>query len=1003
MNKKLLWRKVFALFCAMAVLLGLVALPNGAVYAENDEVPAYREVTFSDFGIDDQIVTADNQVRTSLSDAATLDGVAFTGFLQLQLQADMRYSFRIGGKGADNAPDNEQWRGVGLWPEAKNQLAFFYYTDVLTGKGDIAKIPIADYGITYDEATNSFSEFKLRMTFDNIEGTTDMKLTITINDKLAADTVLSEGQTYLGNRLHIWTNGGKTMSVRSTEGEPSEDGDDTPAEFREVTFADFGLDDQIIPGNGQASGVLTGAENLDGVAFTGYLQMGLMADGYHSFRIGGKEGDDNARWSGVGLWTEAANQLSVFYYTAVPLMGVGGDIVKLPIANYDITYDAQTGYSEFKYRVTFDYVEGTNDIKVTISVNDKLAYDGVLNDAQDYFGNELRLWARGDQTITIRSVTENTGGNEDPEQGGTEDEEPAAYREVTFSDFGINDQTVPGDNQVRNSLAGVENLDGIAFTGYLQLQLQADMRYSFRIGGKGADNAPDNEQWRGVGLWPEAPTQLAFFYYTDVLTGKGDIAKIPIADYGITYDEATNSFSEFKLRMTFDNIEGTTDMKLTITINDKLAADTVLSEGQTYLGNRLHIWTNGGKTMSVRSVSNGTGGEEPGPGEGEEEPVIYREVTFFDFGLDDQVVPGNGQVSGVLDGAENLDGVAFTGYLQMGLMADGYHSFRIGGKEGDDNSRWSGVGLWTEAANQLSVFCYTAVPIGGTGADIVRLPIADYGITYDAENGYSEFKYRVTFDYVDGTNDIRITVSVNDKLAYDGVLNDAQEYFGNQMRIWAREDKSIVIRSDPDRERPAEKVDPAPVITNEFKQISFATYLFEAGTYGTAENPLSGHCRENSMDKVVFSDTLCFPEGGDVQWRFAGGESIWHGLMINVYGNALKLSNTVDGEWKSIIFDPKVAGCDLVGKDVKITISFEYVDCDEDGEKDDVKLGVWFNGKAYADRCFYLIGEAPRLGGYTMFYSPSGAHGITIDPYYPSLDFTIFGYTANWAKELGLK
>ena len=157
MNKKLLWRKVVALFCAMAMLLGLVMLPNGTVNAENNEVPTYREVTFSDFGIDDQIVTADNQVRTSLSDAATLDGIAFTGYLQLQLQADMRYSFRIGGKGADDAPANEQWRGGGLWPEAKTQLAFFYYTDVLTGKGDIAKIPIADYGITYDEATNTYS------------------------------------------------------------------------------------------------------------------------------------------------------------------------------------------------------------------------------------------------------------------------------------------------------------------------------------------------------------------------------------------------------------------------------------------------------------------------------------------------------------------------------------------------------------------------------------------------------------------------------------------------------------------------------------------------------------------------------------------------------------------------------------------------------------------------------------------------------------------------------
>lgn len=996
MMKKLLLRRTFALFCAMAMLLGMVTLPNNAAYAENDEPSAYREVTFSDFGIEDQNVAPDMQIRTSLSDAETLDGIAFTGYLQMQLQADMRYSFRIGGKGADNAPDNEQWRGVGLWPEAKNQLSFFYYTDVLTGKGDIVKIPIADYGITYDETTNSYSEFKLRMTFDNVTGTTDMRLTIAINDKLAVDTVLSEGQTYLGNRLHIWTNGGKTMTVKSAELSDDDTGgeEEEPVIYREVTFSDFGLDDQIIPSDGQVSGELSDVENLDGVAFTGYLQMGLTADGYHSFRIGGKEGDDNSQWSGVGLWTEASTQLSVFYYTAVPLMGMG-DIVKLPIADYDIVYDAETGYSEFKLRITFDYVDGTNDIKVTISVNDKLAYDGILNDAQDYFGNQMRLWARGGKNITIKSVLEGTGGDDGT---GDEGEEPVTYREVTFSDFGISDQTVAADNQVRTSLPDSETLDGVAFTGYLQMQLQADMRYSFRIGGKGADDSPDNEQWSGVGVWPEATTQIAVYYYTNVLTGMGDIVQLPIADYDITYDETTNSFSEFKLRMTFDNVKGSTDMKLTITVNDILAYEGVLTDAQNYLGNRLHIWTNGGKTMSVKSVSDISDGDEPGE---EEDPVEYREVTFYDYGILDQKIPANEQLGGALNDVENLNDIAFTGRLQLSLKQHILYSFRVGGKLGNDDTMWSGVGMYTESPSTLVVHYYTGVTIGES---LCKIPIAEYGITYDAEtNRYSEFKIRITFHYIEGTEDVRITVSVNDIQAYNGVLSGAQNTLGNQIRMWAFDNTSMSLRSYPDGVCPEEVIDPAPVITNDFKQISFATYLFEAGTYGTEEKPLSGHCREFNLDKVVFSDTLHFPEGSDVQWRFGGGESIWHGLMIVSSGTTLKMSNTVDGEWLPIVFDPEVAGCDLVGSDVKITLSFEYVDCDNDGEKDDVKMGVWFNGKAYADRCFYLTGMAPELGGYTMFYSPTGEYGITIKPYYPSLDFTIFGYTRNWEVELGLK
>ena len=959
-------------------------LPSRTVYAENNQVSApetqtaetYREVTFLDFGITDQTIPSGNQMSGALSDVENLDGVAFTGNLQMGLQADMLHSFRLGGKEGD---DNSSWSGVGLWTENSNQLAVFFYTGVLAGS-DIVKLPIADYGITYDEATG-YSKFKLRITFDYVEGTSDIKITISINDKLAYDGVLADAQNYFGNQMHLWANGGQSITVESVEAEP--------ASYREVTFSDFGIGDQTVFSGSQPNGALSDVENLDGVAFTGYLSMGLQADMLHSVRIGGKDGNDNAKWSGVGLWTEHGTQLSVNYYTGVlATHSTAGNIVKIPVADYGITYNEENGYSEFKYRVTFDYVEDTADVRITISVNDKLAYDGILPDAQNYFGNRLHLWANGGKTITVKSV----------EKDAEEEEETKTYQEVTFSDFGIGDQTVFSGSQPNGALSDVENLDGVAFTGYLSMGLQADMKHSVRIGGKDGD---DNAKWSGVGLWTEHGTQLSVNYYTGVIathSTAGNIVKIPVADYGITYNEESG-YSEFKYRVTFDYVEDTADVRITISINDKLAYDGILPDAQNYFGNRLHMWANGGKTITVKSVANESGDE----GE-EEEPRTYREVTFYDFGILDQTVSSGGQPWGVLSDVETLDGIAFTGRLSMGLQADMLHSVRIGGKDGDDNAKWSGIGLWTEHGTQLSVNYYTGViATHSTAGNIVKIPVAAYDITYDEENGYSEFKYRVTFDYVENTADVRITISVNDKLAYDGILPDAQNYFGNRLHMWANGGKTISIRSYPDGVCPEEVIDPAPVITSDFKKISFSTFLFEAGTYGTEDKPLNGHCREFSLDKVVFTDTVHFPEDCDVQWRFGGGASPWEGLMITRSGNMLKLSNTVSGQWLPITFDPEVAGCTLVGETVKISMSFEYVDSDDDGEADDVKLGVWFNDKPYADRCYYLKDKASELGGFTMFYSPSGQYGVTIRPYYPSLDFTIFGYTKNWAVELGLK
>ena len=985
MSKKCILRRSLSLFCAAVILLGMVILPNRTVRAESNQASApegqasttYQEVTFSDFGIADQTIPSGTQVSGILSGVENLDGVAFTGKLQMGLQADMLHSFRLGGKEGD---DNSRWSGVGLWTEANSQLAVFYYTGVLAGQGDIVKIPVADYGITYDEATG-YSEFTLRVTFDYIDGTSDIKLTISINEKLAYDGVLTDAQNYFGNQLHLWANGGKSIAVKSV--------DATPATYREVTFSDFGIGDQTVFSGSQPNGALTDAENLDGVAFTGYLSMGLQADMLHSVRIGGKDGDDNAKWSGVGLWTEHGTQLSVNYYTGViATHSTAGNIVKIPVADYGITYNEESGYIEFKYRVTFDYVEGTADVRITISVNDKLAYDGILPDAQNYFGNRLHLWANGGKTITLKSV----------EKDAEEEEETKTYQEVTFSDFGIGDQTVFSGSQPNGALSNVENLNGFAFTGYLSMGLQADMKHSVRIGGKDGD---DNAKWSGVGLWTEHGTQLSVNYYTGVIathSTAGNIVKIPVADYGITYDEE-NGYSEFKYRVTFDYVEGTADVRITISVNDKLAYDGILPDAQNYFGNRLHMWANGGKTITVKSVAQENGDEEE-----DEEPRTYREVTFYDFGILDQTISSGSQPWGTLSDVENLDGVAFTGRLSMGLQADMLHSVRIGGKDGDDNAKWSGIGLWTEHGTQLSVNYYTGVlATHSTAGNIVKIPVAAYDITYDEENGYSEFKYRVTFDYVEDTADVRITISVNDKLAYDGILPDAQNYFGNRLHMWANGGQSISLRSYPDGVCPEEVIDPAPVISSDFKEISFATFGFEEGIYGTAEQPLNGHCQEFSLDKVVFTDTVCFPENGDVQWRFGGGASPWEGLMIIASGNTLKLSNTVTGMWLPITFDPEVAGCDLVGKDVKISMSFEYVDSDDDGQMDDVKLGVWFNDKAYADRCYYLTDKASELGGFTMFYSPSGKYGVTIKPYYPSLDFTIFGYTKNWAVELGLK
>jgi hypothetical protein len=84
-------------------------------------------------------------------------------------------------------------------------------------------------------------------------------------------------------------------------------------------------------------------------------------------------------------------------------------------------------------------------------------------------------------------------------------------------------------------------------------------------------------------------------------------------------------------------------------------------------------------------------------------------------------------------------------------------------------------------------------------------------------------------------------------------------------------------------------------------------------------------------------------------------------------------------------------------------MSFEYVDYDGDGKKNDVKFAIWFNGKPYADRWYYLQDKAEELGGYFMIYSANEGSSVTIKTEMPPVDFEEYGFTKDWFNELGLK
>ena len=105
--------------------------------------------------------------------------------------------------------------------------------------------------------------------------------------------------------------------------------------------------------------------------------------------------------------------------------------------------------------------------------------------------------------------------------------------------------------------------------------------------------------------------------------------------------------------------------------------------------------------------------------------------------------------------------------------------------------------------------------------------------------------------------------------------------------------------------------------------------------------------------------------------------------------------------------DPTVAGVDFYDGPFDVQVSFEYVAADHDGVKNDVLVGVYFNGKAYNEDGFVVknfemantilmyITESKDADGNPIKTQPMSVTGVQDVAFLP-FDFGQFGFTENF-------
>lgn len=990
-------------------------------------------ISFTDFGLANDTY---NFVRGTYKEGASLVGKKLSGYITLNedlKEASAGAWLVLGGTAGQ---PSSGWDGI--------QIQF--EPDGKTVKVNQGSVGTNGYPFTFSVDNNrglttfAGEKFKLTISLEsaNLDGETeanDVLFKLYINDNLwvANDTgnaalYGADGSYYIlnaktGNFLgylaaqQIGAEGlcadvtFESISTGTQTPEPGPEPEpepkpEEPVVLTDLDFTNFGLADGTYT---FVRGTYNEGASLIGTKFSDYITLNedlTSASAGTWLVLGGTTGLASSGWDGVQIQFEPDGK--------TVKVNQGSVTATNPYA-YTFSADSNEGLTTFageKFKLTISFEPanldgGTekNDILVKLYVNDQL---WVANDT----GNANLYGADGSYSI-LNAKTENMLGYLAVQQMGVEGlcsditlgevnaepgpeepgpEAPEELTELSFIDFELADNRY---TNVRGTYKDGESLVGKEISGYLTFNENMISASSDIYVVLGGTDGLESSGWDGVQLQFKTDGKTVILNQGSVTTSN----PYPFT-YCVDNNQGITTFAgeKFKLTISFEsaNLDSGTekdDVIVKLYINDELWVANDTGNGALYgeQGSYYILNANTGNLQGYFTVQNiGVDGMcsdvvmESLDGRGKEEivkPALHK-VTLGQLGITEALYKYNS--NNLVVSGEYKDGLMNSTFsTKIEFSKHSGSSIRYGGRP----SAWHGINFTVQdngaiqiqaSAEEFSEVYYLMPEVAGT-------TLVGEEIDLKIELFKSE-------------KHAKLGVYVNGEL-YDGAyfhLSNAADAFGNYVGFYVENKQGSIKIGVPE---------PTPVANQHFEQLTFDSYGIETSTYRFDKLGLSaiGHCSLKDLNKVVFSDTVQFSKAAGAQIRIGGKPSAWHGLILANTEDGKLVLTEAEGRMSPIYFDSATAGTALVGTDVKLQLSFEYVDADGDGKKDDVKLGVWFNGIAYGDRWVYLQDIAEVLGGYLGIYCSNQDAFMKIYTYHVPIDYTIWGFTRRWAYELGLR
>ena len=955
-------KRILSMTLAVCFVLSLAALIEPKSYTVSAEAEPvllansaeaqYEQLTFSDFGVADGQILNQNKWTSEVKEG-DLDEILFRG----------KFTF----------PTVEQSKQFG-----NIYLGKADWWTVVLNSDSAGNIIVDAIGATFTDktpcnltATNpdlqlrgEEVEIAISIQYENTTASaTDLKIGVWIDGELSKGGYIYAKNAPLSNLtrcLHFYdADANSTVTVASVKGEitaPSSDMLLSASEensYEKLTFADFGVVDGEILKQGSGhwvSDVLEG--NLNEVLFQGKYTFPTMEKSKQFGHIYlGK-----ANWWAIGITQDSAGNIMI----SVP----SGTIENMNAANLTANNpDVQLRGEEVEIAISVKYentTSTTTDLKIGVWLGGKLSKGGYITVKNAALADLTRCLHTYDQDANTSVTVASVGKTLEPEDVLLSESEENNYEKLTFADFDLPDGDIltqgNGTHFASNVLEG--DLDEVLFQG----------KYTYPT--KEASLLPGSiylgrANWWAIGLTMDSSANIMLSVPSGTIENtaltnltannpdvqlRGEEVEIAIS---VKYENTTADKTDLKIGVWFDGV---------LQNGGYIIAKGVPLTDLTRCFHTYDTDSNGG--LKVASV--GKTYTPPDVLLSESEENNYEKLTFADFGATgSQILAGNnGEKTAYATLPGNLDGILFQGkYNFPGLeTAKKFGQIYLG------RADWWSLGLMAENNGDI------VLKVISDGATIDDSTLCNLTTRYnDVQLRGEEVEIAISVKYENTTaekTDLKIGVWVNGVLSKGKYIYARNVLLTDLVKCFHTVDEangaSVGVASVGQW-----TLNTLPVDFTDLTLIDGNILDGDTFTYGN-------FARIESLDKTLVSANVQFNTAGARLHLGCtpGAANGYSGLGLRLESNGtLVLGNELvsvegvqDNELTSIglnhfVFSARAAGVGdtFTGKSFLLQLSTEFVDQDNDGEKDDIKLGVFFNGVLYCNNYIYILGEAQTL------------------------------------------